>query len=383
MYAAAGGASLASRQKRKNQAALNVKNKALLQQGLKDKLAASRASGLATPTKATSRQFHNLPPSYLRTPQAQTRKLSGGYTTQSRLLLPINESNSNIDSQHHNYHLHQQQNQQLHHPTQQQQLNQQQHFQQQLQQQQSGLPHSPRCEHPPNHHSHHSHHHHHNHHHQPLHHSQSHHPAGAIGGSSTVTASSNFHGKCILPKSATCPLVSQSDATPPITPTTVTSGSKPSNDEPATITTTMATTSQPYSSIHIQVPHDSIIVTPATPLASPGQPAPSSSPTQFERKCSFYRGKKLTGGGGISSSCCYDDCLQQPNKTTTITYSDDQMLQYCDEYHTSYSVPNGGQKWADADYCDSEHRHIGICTCDHVEVNEIFLTHFDTFDFQD
>lgn len=103
MYAAAGGASLASRQKRKNQAALNVKNKALLQQGLKDKLAASRASSLATPTKAQSRQFHNLPSTYLRTPQAHVRKLSAGYTTQNKILVPINESNNQYFAHHHGH----------------------------------------------------------------------------------------------------------------------------------------------------------------------------------------------------------------------------------------------------------------------------------------
>lgn len=104
MYAAAGGASLASRQKRKNQAAQNVKNKALLQQGLKDKLAASRASNLAP--KAQSRPFHNLPSTYLRAPQAHVRKLSAGYTTQSKILLPINESNNQYFAHFHNHHHH-------------------------------------------------------------------------------------------------------------------------------------------------------------------------------------------------------------------------------------------------------------------------------------
>lgn len=147
MYAAAGGASLASRQKRKNQAAQNVKNKALLQQGLKDKLAASRASGLATPTKALSRQFHNLPSTYLRTPQAQARKLSGGYTTHSsRLLLPINEANQHLqhDSHHSQHHSHPHHHQ-LHGPP-----TNHAHFQQR--------PHSPRPnQHPMHSHPHHKH----------------------------------------------------------------------------------------------------------------------------------------------------------------------------------------------------------------------------------
>lgn len=102
MYAAAGGASLASRQKRKNIAALNVKNKALIAQELKDKLAAKRASSL-TPTKAESRKFHNLPSTYLRAPQAHVRKLSAGYTTQNKILVPINESNNQYFAHHHDH----------------------------------------------------------------------------------------------------------------------------------------------------------------------------------------------------------------------------------------------------------------------------------------
>lgn len=355
MYAAAGGASLASRQKRKNQAAQNVKNKALLQQGLKDKLAATRASGLATPTKAQSRQFHNLPPTYLRTPQAQTRKLSaGGYTNaQSRLLLPINESNPNLDTQHHNYLHHQQQNQQLHHPTHQQQIHQQQHFQQQLHSR-TGRGGSI-IDHPCTH----------------------NHPSHPCPQHPHHYNNSRHH----LPKSATLPIVSQSEATPPATPTTTTSSTKPialggggggtatgaggidNAGQGATGTCSGDDPHQQYS-IHIQVPHhDSIIVTPATPLASPGP----ATPNHLERKCSFYRGKKLN---------TFDDSL---NKTTTITYSEDQ-LQYTDEYHAAYNLPNGQQKWVDSDYCDSEHRHLGICTCDHVEVKHFFFLYiFDGF----
>lgn len=352
MYAAAGGASLASRQKRKNQAALNVKNKALLQQGLKDKLAATRASGLATPTKAQSRQFHNLPPTYLRTPQAQARKLSaGGYTNaQSRLLLPINESNPNlVDTQHHNYLHHQQQNQQLHHPTHQQQIHQQQHFQQQLHTRSTHGGGGAAADHPCTH----------------------NHPSHPCPQHPHHYNNSRFHH---MPKSATLPIVSQSEPTPPATPatptTTTTSSTKAGTGAAAgglggdgTLagrTGTCTDQHQQYS-IHIQVPtHDSIIVTPATPLASPGPPP--TTPNHLERKCSFYRGKKLN---------TFDESL---NKTTTITYSEDQLLQYsADEYHTAYNLPNGGGtagKWVDSDYCDSEHRHMGVCTCDHVEVNK-------------
>lgn len=104
MYAAAGGASLNAQRKRKTQAALNVKNKALAATLLKDKLA-ERASNLATtPSKAHSRPFHNLPSNYLRTPQAHVRKLSAGYTSTKKILLvPINESNNEYFAHHHGH----------------------------------------------------------------------------------------------------------------------------------------------------------------------------------------------------------------------------------------------------------------------------------------
>lgn len=286
MYAAAGGASLASRRKGKIQAAQNVKNKALLQQGLKDKLAASRASGLATPTKAQSRPFHNLPATYLRTPQAQARKLSSGYTTNSRLLLPINETNQNDthNQSHHHHHPH------SGHP--------------------SHRPLSPHSEHP-------------------SHHRQFHH-----------------YDKNYITKSATLPLVvSQSEPTPPTSPTALYNAS------------TKPTEHSDHYALHIQV-QDSIIITPATPQASPGR-TPTGDANQLERKCSFYRGRQLD---------TYETNLN--NKSATITSSHDQLV-YADEYHTTYNLPNGGQKWTDADYCDSEHRHMGICTCDHIEVMNV------------
>lgn len=302
MYAAAGGASLASRQKRKNQAAQN-KSKALLQQGiLKDKLAASRASGLATPPKAQSRQFHNLPSTYLRTPQAQARKLSAGYTTQSRLLLPIDEANQNNSSQSHPSH------------------------------------HSPHPHHFPHHH----HHHHHNQH-PPPHSPRTEHPPTSI-----------LHQH--LKKSATLPLVSQSEATPPASPATPNAylstkqSAQQLNDNP-----------NQTQSLHIQVPQDSIIVTPATPLASP-RPTPTLSPLLLERKCSFYRGRKLNA---------YEDSY---NKTETIMPGNEDTTLQQHDYHstTTYNLPNGGQKWTDSDVCElCDNRRMEICTC---EVNFLRLS---------
>ncbi|KAL9705789.1 hypothetical protein quinque_009307 [Culex quinquefasciatus] len=107
MYAAAGGASLASRQARKKQAAQNNKNKASNQQILREKLAAKAAT---TPTK--SKQFHQLPASYLKAPHQHHRKLSAGYTTvpgydqHQKSLLPISEQSSSSGHGHHHHHPH-------------------------------------------------------------------------------------------------------------------------------------------------------------------------------------------------------------------------------------------------------------------------------------
>lgn len=83
---------MGSRQARKQQRLQNTKNAAILQQTLKDKLAAAKA--LQAPSK--SRPFHQLPANYLRTPAGQARKASIGQqsTSNSRLLLPITETSS-------------------------------------------------------------------------------------------------------------------------------------------------------------------------------------------------------------------------------------------------------------------------------------------------
>lgn len=120
MYAAAGGASC--RQARKRQAQQASKDKAALQKALKEKLAASKANLAATPTK--SKHFHQLPASYLRTPYSGARKLSAGYTGHSsKLLLPINEQSAQHHSPSHqllssfSHHHHNQQHQHARTPT--------------------------------------------------------------------------------------------------------------------------------------------------------------------------------------------------------------------------------------------------------------------------
>ncbi|KAH8266604.1 hypothetical protein KR018_002936 [Drosophila ironensis] len=100
MYAAAGGASLASRQARQRQRQ-QKKNQQLQAKLHPPKAPGAAGSGTAagehgasTPTRGQSRQFHQLPTNYLRAPQAQGRKLSATYTTQSKLLLPIDEGDT-------------------------------------------------------------------------------------------------------------------------------------------------------------------------------------------------------------------------------------------------------------------------------------------------
>lgn len=111
MYAAAGGASLASRQARQRQrqqkktqqlqAKLHPTKQSLTGAGTGSGAGTGTGTGVvvtedhgtATPTRQ-SRQFHQLPTNYLRTPQAQIRKLSSGFTTQSKLLLPIDEGDT-------------------------------------------------------------------------------------------------------------------------------------------------------------------------------------------------------------------------------------------------------------------------------------------------
>lgn len=96
-------------------------------------------------------------------------------------------------------------------------------------------------------------------------------------------------------------------------------------------------------------------VTPATPLASPGPPTAH----ELERKCSFYRGRKQDA---------YDESFNK-----TIGGQDEMHLQSgggIDDYHLDFNIPNGttNERWAESEYCDSEHRHMGVCTCDHIEV---------------
>lgn len=91
MYAAAGGASLASRQAR-NRRKLDKKPKKVPLKVQVNEISPDEAT-----VKISSKHFHHLPSNYLRTPQAQMRKLSAACS--NRNLLPITEDNdSALDS---------------------------------------------------------------------------------------------------------------------------------------------------------------------------------------------------------------------------------------------------------------------------------------------
>ncbi|XP_062546787.1 uncharacterized protein LOC134212719 [Armigeres subalbatus] len=349
MYAAAGGASLASRQARKKQAAQNTKNKATNQQILREKLA---AKAVTTPTK--SKQFHQLPASYLRAPHQHHRKLSAGYTTvpgfdqHQKSLVPISEQSSSSHGAH--------------------------------------PPHTP-------------HHHHHHHHHHPGHPGPCyavHGPSGGSAGASATAATAHpsfpkptgfrEYDKLVrrqqLTKSATAtlPLVSQAqDLTPPQTPTATLCFADQQHQQSTLhlASPNPNTFSQP---LHLQIPtNDPIIITPATPQATPpdklnlqfttttapdapavddeGRPL-TPTPGALERKCSVYRSR--------SKHEPFEEHL--PYNQSTISSHQEAV------YYAQHQLPNGDQqqayvcKW-DTEYycCDAEHRQLGVCTCDHIE----------------
>lgn len=301
MYAAAAGASC--RNTRKKQALQIVKDKAAEAKRVQDKLDAERGNDVSTPTK--SKQFHQLPASYLKPPHARGRKLSTGYTGHSsKLLLPISEQSA---------HRHSPSQQTLHH------------------------------------HSRHN-----------LHHA--HEPR-------TPT-----HGPhCHLSKSATAsfPLVSH-DGSPPASPGVC------FRQQQQFFKQSQSNLLSAHHPVHIQIPNDGIIITPATPLPSPSQSNnqkqqhaeqaqqiaqdPDDMPEfPLERACSVYRNRKL-------------EASEKTTTTFNIGDPDDDNQQF---YPGAMPNGNGGHHthWAD-EYCDCESRMIGDCTCDHIEVkNERALCH--------
>lgn len=342
MYAAAGGASLASRQARQRQRQLKKT------QATQAKLHPPKAAGIvvadhgaSTPTRQ-SRQFHQLPNTYLRTPQSQARKLSASYTAQSKLLLPIDEGDTqSVLHMHMHSHAHGHSHQAAHSHS---------HYgHQRLSNYTIEPPHqraSPKLVHR---------------------------HSGSSG--------TSFH-HTHLPKSATAtlPLVSQVEATPPTSPP----GVAVSTSTPPT-TGPEATIALPY--------HDSIIVTPATPMASPGHVAkpradelseaaaekqpltagvdscdddeqmqPPTGP--LERKCSVYRMRRsdafeLDSSGAVSGVKRQFKELQfnQQHQQYEPLLTDDPHMVF-----KGFSS-SSGRKIQICAYCEE-----GICICEHIEV---------------
>jgi hypothetical protein len=115
---------------------------------------------------------------------------------------------------------------------------------------------------------------------------------------------------------------------------------------------------------------DNFIITPATPLPSPqnnkqataDQDEQDEDPMDtfpLERKCSVYRNRKLESNE------------ENYYNATTINVTDVDEMNLQPPLYPG-QIPNGipHPHWAD-EYCDSEHRTLGVCTCDHIEVINI------------
>ncbi|XP_033150737.1 uncharacterized protein LOC108608514 isoform X2 [Drosophila busckii] len=398
MYAAAGGASLASRQARQRQR--QQKKNQQLQAKLHPPKAAGAVvladhGGASTPTRSASRQFHQLPTNYLRAPQPQGRKLSATYT-QSKSLLPIEEAGDTQSvlqlRMHSHTHAH-------------------------------GHAHAHG-------HSHHAHSH--------MHHSHLQGPVAVTPGP-PQTPYQQFavtHGR-VSPKlvhrhsgssagfqpavsgqlhksaTATLPLVSQMEATPPTTPalpsaavgvkTTATSletAATPSTSAAAAAAAAADAEAEAELELAgaaaILMPHhDAIIVTPATPMASPGHAAavklrraadddeeelhdaverqPLTAGDVYdvddsmqapggplERKCSVYRMRRSdafeqsdTGGvtGGLKRQL--RELQFQQTQYEPLVSDEPQLL---------FKGLGNGRKWQICAYCEE-----GICLCEHIE----------------
>ncbi|KNC20751.1 hypothetical protein FF38_07919, partial [Lucilia cuprina] len=361
----AGGASLASRQARQRQ------RQQKKTQQLQAKLHPPKAAGIvlaehgaSTPTRH-SRQFHQLPNNYLRTPQAQARKLSASYTAQSKLLLPIDEGDT----------------------------------QSVLHMQMHSHAHGHYTGHPG--HSHHAHSHAHQQGHQHMgsytpdaqhtHHHQHGRVSPRLVHRHSGSSGTSFH-YTHLPKSATAtlPLVSQVEATPPTSPEGVAvAGDHLTGDTPPTMT------GQEEASTTMALPcHDSIIVTPATPMASPGHVAkprdelseaaaekqpltaaidscdddehmqPPTGP--LERKCSVYRMRRSDAFELDAAAASAVSGVKRQFKELQFNQQHQQYEPLLtDDPHIMF---RGGRKVQLCAYCEE-----GICVCEHIEMQAALM----------
>ncbi|CRK93781.1 CLUMA_CG007308, isoform A [Clunio marinus] len=302
MYAAAGGASC--RNARKRQAQQHIKDKAAQAKALKEKLDAAKAAELAAPTK--SKQFHQLPASYLRAPHASNRKLSAGYTGHSsKLLLPISEQSA----QHHS-------------PSQQ----------------------------------------------TLLHHSRHHFHYTNEPRTPTLRLDVDHHQKLTKSATASFPLVSQA-GTPPASPSicfrqqqhffkesqnNLLSAQHPIHIQipvinDGIIITPATPLPSPSPSQKQQIENEKLGTEVVERIAPKFDDLPEFP---LERACSVYRNRKLEAS---------------ETKIKNNVEIDDQQHQQ--QFYPG-GMPNGNSglqtHWAD-EFCDSENQALGVCTCDHIE----------------
>ncbi|KAH8353113.1 hypothetical protein KR084_008983 [Drosophila pseudotakahashii] len=394
MYAAAGGASLASRQARQRQR--QQKKTQQLQAKLHPPKAAGgvglvsggdhAAEGASTPTRSQSRQFHQLPTSYLRAPQPHGRKLSATYTTQSKLLLPIEEGDTQSVLQlrmhshaHSHGHTATHSHSHSHGPA---------IASHQTPYQQFASSHgrvSPKLVHR---------------------HSGS--SSSAAGFHPAISAGQLLHKSA----TATLPLVSHMEAEAAAAEaespsavagvkTTVTSletaaaatpTSPPLASTSAAAAAAMAAEAEAELAGAMFVPHhDAIIVTPATPMASPGHVAklrrpgpeelfaagsaerqpltaedeeeePPPAPGQLERKCSVYRMRRSDAFEGDSSSSGLKRQLRELQFSSGVQQTQYEPLLADEPQLIFKGLGVNGRKMQICAYCEE-----GICVCEHLE----------------
>lgn len=100
--------------------------------------------------------------------------------------------------------------------------------------------------------------------------------------------------------------------------------------------------------LHLPLVNDPII-TPATPIPSPAR---HLSPTQLERKCSVYRGRKLDAGD------------EHFYRTTTVQSAQEMYNNEFRNYVFPPNLPNGRITEVDYYCTDPEHKQLGECTCE-------------------
>lgn len=179
------------------------------------------------------------------------------------------------------------------------------------------------------------------------HHSSQHHLLLALHGHGQQ------HGHATLHKSATAtiPLVSHAEGSPPPTPNVCfprTGGTDHFQyDGP-----NLGRYKHQAHRLHLPLYNDPVI-TPASPIPSPAaRHHLDATATPLERKCSVHRGRKL------------DPNEEHFYRTTTLQSAQEMYNEEFRNYVFPPSLPNG--RLAEVDYycTDPEHKEMGVCTCE-------------------